>query len=395
MKNNRAGGRHSLGSLGCDAGTGGCLMLLLAAALLTGCSKSPYAPDTASGTQATVTLTREQREHVSLYKVAPATYRRTVEATGIVDFDNDQATSVLAPFSGPVTRLLVPLGAEVKAGEPLAVVESPDFASAISAYRKAIATARTLRRLADLDKDLVQHNGVSQREADQAQTDAISAEADRDAALRELLSLHIPAETISEIQQDRPVSQTGALIRSPISGTLVERLISPGELLQAGTTPCFTVADLSRVWIMAQLFGSDLDSVSVGDDADIVTGIGTNNFPGKVDNIAALVDPDTRAVQVRVVADNPGRFLRKQMYVRVLLHDHRESTGLLIPASAVLHDDENLPFVYVAQADGGFARKHVTLGYRAADRYEASSGLSSGEQVVVSGGLFLQFMQSQ
>lgn len=371
------------------------MVTLSAVSLLAACSRNVDNNGTASAAPGTVTLTREQRDHVQLYKVTQGTYRRTVEATGIVDFDNDQATSVVAPFSGPVTRLLVPLGAEVKSGQPLAAVESPDFASAIGAYRKAIASARTLRRLADLDKDLVQHNGVSQREAAQAQSDATSAEADRDAALRELVSLHVPAETIHEIQQDRPVSQTGALIRSPIPGTLVERLISPGELLQAGTTPCFTVADLSRVWVMAQLFGSDLASVSVGDDADIVTGIGPAHFSGKVDNIAALVDPDTRAVQVRVVADNPTRFLRKQMYVRVLIHDRRETSGLLIPASAVLHDDENLPFVYVAQPDGSFARRHVTLGYRAGDRYDISGGLSLGEQVVVSGGLFLQFMQSQ
>jgi len=371
------------------------MVTLAAVLLLAACSRNADTNGTASAAPDTVTLTREQRDHVQLYKTASGTYRRTVEASGVVDFDNDQATSVLAPFSGPVSRLLVPLGAEVKSGEALAVVESPDFATAISAYRKAIATARTLRRLADLDKDLVQHNGVSQREEEQALSDAIGAEADRDAALRELVSLHVPAATISEIQQGRPVSQSGALIRSPISGTLVERLISPGELLQAGTTPCFTVADLSRVWVMAQLFGADLASVSVGDDAEIVTGSDSGVFSGKVDNIAALVDPDTRAVRVRVVAENPTRFLRKQMYVRVLIHARRESTGLLIPASAVLHDDENLPFVYAAQPDGSFVRKHVTLGYRADDRYDITGGLSAGEQIVASGGLFLQFMQSQ
>jgi len=371
------------------------MVTLATVLLLAACSRNADTNGTASVAPDTVSLTREQRDHVQLYKVASGTYRRTVEASGVVDFDNDQSTSVLAPFSGPVTRLLVPLGAEVKSGEPLAVVESPDFATAISAYRKAIATARTLRRLADLDKDLVQHNGVSQREEAQAQSDAIGAEADRDAALRELVSLHVPAATINEIQQDRPVSQSGALIRSPISGTLVQRLISPGELLQAGTTPCFTVADLSRVWVMAQLFGADLASVSVGDDTEILTGSDSGEFSGKVDNIAALVDPDTRAVQVRVVAENPTRFLKKQMYVRVLIHDRRESTGLLIPASAVLRDDENLPFVYAAQPDGSFVRKHVTLGYRADDRYDITGGLSSGEQIVASGGLFLQFMQSQ
>jgi cobalt-zinc-cadmium efflux system membrane fusion protein len=83
------------------------------------------------------------------------------------------------------------------------------------------------------------------------------------------------------------------------------------------------------------------------------------------------------------------------MYVRVLIHARQESTGLLIPVSAVLRDDENLPFVYVAQADGSFARQHVTLGYRAGDQYDIGAGLRAGDQIVVAGGIFVQFMQTQ
>jgi cobalt-zinc-cadmium efflux system membrane fusion protein len=346
-------------------------------------------------TASNVRLTTAQRQNIHLYTVAPSRFRRTLETTAAVDFDNDQATSVLAPFSGPVSRLLVSQGDEVSKGRPLAIVDSPDFAAAISAYQKALATARTDRRLADLDKDLVEHNGVSQREYEQAQTDAVNAEADRDAALRALVSLNVPPQAIEAIQQGRPVSHPGGVIRSPVAGTVVEKLITPGELLEAGTTPCFTVADLSRVWVMARLFGSDLSAVSVGDPAEVVTGIDAHNFPGRVDKISALVDPDTRAVAVRVVVENPRHALRKQMYVRVLIHSRYESSGLLIPISAVLRDDENLPFVYLAQSDGSFARRQVTLGSRVADQYEVPAGLHAGDQVVVAGGLFVQFMQSQ
>ena len=346
-------------------------------------------------TASNVRLTPAQLQHIHLYTVTPSRFRRTLETTAAVDFDNDQATSVLAPFSGPVSRLLVSQGDEVSKGQPLAIVDSPDFATAISAYQKALATARTDRRLADLDKDLVQHNGVSQREYEQAQTDATNAEADRDAALRALVALNVPSEAIEAIREGRAVSHPGGIIRSPVAGTVVEKLITPGELLEAGTTPCFTVANLSRVWVMARLFGSDLSAVSVGDPAEVVTGIDEHNFPGRVDKISALVDPDTRAVTVRVVVDNPQHALRKQMYVRVLIHSRYESSGLLIPISAVLRDDENLPFVYLAQSDGSFARRHITLGSRVADQYEVPTGLRSGDQLVVAGGLFVQFMQSQ
>jgi membrane fusion protein, heavy metal efflux system len=218
----------------------------IAAITLSGCSPRNASNQAATTTASNIRLTAAQREHVQLVTVQPSRFHRTLEATGVVDFDNDQATSVLAPFSGPVTRLLVSLGAQVKAGTPLAVVDSPDFATAISAYRKALTTAQTSRRLADLDKDLLAHNGVSQREEAQAETDAVSAEADRDAALQELVSLRVAPQTIKDIQDGRQVTHTEATIRSPIAGTVVERLITSGQLLEAGTTPCFTVADLSR-----------------------------------------------------------------------------------------------------------------------------------------------------
>jgi cobalt-zinc-cadmium efflux system membrane fusion protein len=342
-----------------------------------------------------VTLTAVQRQNIRLFSVEAAKFHRTIEAMGVVDFDNDQATSVLAPFSGPVSRLLVSLGDRVKKGDPLAEVASPDFATAISTYSKSLATAKTDRRLADLDKDLIEHHGISQREADQAETDAVNAEADRDAALQELVSLNVPPETIRDIQQGRPILRVKGMIRSPVTGTVVEKLITPGELLQAGTTACFTVAKLSRVWVMTQVFGSDLASLKLGDPAKVMTDIGSNEFSGTVDNISALVDPDTRSVVVRVAAENPGEVLKKQMYVRVSIQAREESSGLLAPVSSILRDDENLPFVYAAQPDGSFARQHVTLGHRVGDRYDILAGVKAGDQIVVEGGVFVQFVQNQ
>ncbi|MEA3174356.1 MAG: rane fusion protein heavy metal efflux system [Gammaproteobacteria bacterium] len=375
--------------------------LFLAAALITagglsGCSGKAAETHSAAPTDlGNVRLSDAQRGHIQIFEVQSAAFHRTIEATGVVDFDNDQSTSVLAPFSGPVSRLLVPLGQQVKKGDALAAVESPDFATAISGYQKALSTAQTNRKLADLDQDLLTHNGVAQREAAQAETDAANAEADRDAALQELVSLQVPAAAIKEIQAGRKVARVEGMIRAPVAGTVVERLVTPGQLLQAGETPCFTVANLSRVWVMAQVFGADLGAVSVGDAAQVNSGAGSKGFSGKVDNIAALVDPGTRAVAVRVVVDNPGDLLKKQMYVRVRLQSRQESRGMLIPASAILRDDENLPFVYQLQTDGSLARQHVTLGSRTGDAYDIAEGLSAGDKIVVDGALFIQFMQNQ
>src|ERR1019366_2137367 len=241
-------------------------MLMAAVMPGTGCSsKSENVPQPSIAKAGNVALSAAQRQNIRLYTVATSKFHKTIEITGIVDFDNDQATGVLAPFSGPVSRLVVSLGDQVKKGGALAEVDSPDFAAAIGAYRKALATAKTNRRLADLDKDLIEHHGIAQREADQAETDAVKA------------------QTIKDIQQGRPIPRAAGIIRSPVAGTVVERLITPGELLQAGTTPCFTVANLSRVWVMAQLFGSDLASVNLGDSAQVLTATDSKSYSGRVD----------------------------------------------------------------------------------------------------------------
>jgi len=361
-----------------------------------GCSPKTETPAEASAAASgNVTVTAAQRERLHLQTVHPAAFHRTIETTGTVGFDGDHATTVLSPISGPASRLLVSLGAQVKAGDGLALVDSPDYATAISGYRKAVVTAKNLRRVADLDKQLFAADAIARRDLEQAQTDAVNGEADRDAALQQLHAIGVSDEAVRDIQEDRPATSIAGVIRSPLTGTVVEKLITPGQLLQAGTTPCFTVADLSQVWVAADIFESQLASVAVGDSAEIVTGASADSFPGTVENISAMLDPNTRSIGVRVVARNPGEVLKKQMYVHVLIHSGRESTGLLAPVTAILRDDENLPFIYLAASGGGFERRHVTPGSRVGDQYEITAGLKDGDQLVADGALFLQFQQNQ
>jgi cobalt-zinc-cadmium efflux system membrane fusion protein len=358
--------------------------------LIAGCDQKSSSPPPQG---ANVTLTRAQLARIQLYTVQQGQYRREVDSNGTVDFDNNQATQVLAPFGGMVSRLIVEQGAEVKKGDALAAVLSPDFSAAVSAYRKALVSAETLRKLADLDKDLLAHQGVSQKEANQAESDATGAEADRDAALLALRALNVDPKVIADTQAGKPTARVEGLIRSPLPGTVVEKLVSPGQTLQANITPVFTVADLSKVWVIAHVFDSDISSVHQADRAQVTVNGRTVN--GVVDNVGAEVDPNTRSVAVRIVVDNPRDFLKRQMYVPVKILSAQAVKGILAPVSAILRDEENLPFVYIAQPDGSFARRRVTLGYRGGDRYDIPEGLRPGERVVADGGIFVQFMQQQ
>ena len=367
----------------------------LALALVAGCSSSPDEGNNATPAIANVHLTKTQRAHIQVYTVVPIGYHRKVEAPGTVDYNNDQATAVVSPFNGPVTRILVTLGQAVTKGQPLALVASADYAAAIGTYRKTIVTAANARRLANADRDLAAHNGISEREAQQAQTDAASAEADRDSALQTLRSLGVDKGTISKALAGAPLAGAVGVIRAPVAGIVTDKEITPGQLLQAGSSAAFTVANLSQVWVLAQIAPNDLSSIGLNDMAEINPGNGTGTFRGTVQNISTSVDPNTRAVVARVVTPNPGNLLKKQMYVDVSIEAGRVSTGLLVPVSAVLRDDENLPFVYLALPDGSFARRHITLGYRDSQNYDVTNGLQSGDRVVANGAIFLQFMQSQ
>lgn len=374
---------------------GATLAALLATVALGACSSHQDALQSAATTPHNVTLTQAQQQSIQLYTVEPSSYRTVTDTTGVVDYDQNRSTAVLAPFSGPVTKVLVSLGQKVKQGQPLAIVASPDFAAAVDAYRKALAAAHAAAQVAANDKDLYAHHAISQRENAQAQSDAIGAASDSNAARQALLALPVDPQVVKAIEQGRAVTNVQGVIRAPIAGTVVQRSITPGQLLQAGSTACFTVADLSKVWVMAQVFDSDLAKVQVGDSAEVETGSGAKALPSKVANVSPEVDPDTRSVAARVVVDNPGDLLKKQMYVRVRISSARPERGLLVPVDAVLRDDENLPFVYLQAVDGSYARRPVTLGVRTGNRYLIAAGLEAGDKVVTEGGIFVRFIQTQ
>jgi membrane fusion protein, heavy metal efflux system len=346
------------------------------------------------GAPKNVILTAEQRQRIQLVTVQPVSFRPVVEATGNIAFNGDRSTQVLSTVSGPATRVVVNPGAVVTKGQPLAYVSSPDFASAVANYRKAQTAFRNAKRIADRDSALFKNDALARGELEQAQADLAAAEADLEAAVQSMRALGVEESQIQAIQQGR-AAPIEAIIRAPIAGTVVEKLIADGQLLAAGSTPCFTIADLSTMWVMANVFANDLKDVAVGQPVDIIADISQAPIAGRVDYIAALADPGTKAVSVRIVAPNKSQMLRRDMFVRVQIKSGHEHRGILVPVASVLRDDQNLPYVFVSVGTTGFARRRINLGSRVGDKYEITSGLTAGDQVVADGALFLQFAESQ
>jgi cobalt-zinc-cadmium efflux system membrane fusion protein len=369
--------------------------VLIIAACSRGAEESAATDSAADKPAGGFSIPAAQLSRIHIVPVRQMVFRPTISTTGTVAFNGDRTTQVLAPVSGPVTGTFVSLGARVSAGTPLASVSSPDFASAVANFRKAETAYQHLKRIATLDEELFKTDAIAHRDVEQAEADAAAAAADRDAAAEQMRSLGVDRATISAIQAGRFVASLQAVIRAPISGIVVEKLVNPGQLLQAGTTPTFTVADVSSMWVSANVFEADLPNVHRGESAAITVDPTSPPMAGTVDNVADLVDPSTKATGVRIVVSNPRGALKRDMLVRVSITADREQTGLLVPTSAVLRSDENLPFVFVALPGGGFNRRQVTLGPRVGDMYQVLSGLAAGERVVSEGGLFLQFAETQ
>ena len=197
------------------------------------------APRDSSISAREVSLTPAQASRIHVATVTMQAYRPVVQTTGTVAFNGDRSTQVLAPVSGPITRIIVKAGSVVQRGAALATVTSPDFAAATAAYRKAQAAYLNAKRIADLDAQLFRNDAIARRELEQAQTDAAGAAADRDAAIEQMRALGVDEGSIAALRENRAGAPTQAVIRAPISGTVVEKLVNPGQLIQPGSTPCF------------------------------------------------------------------------------------------------------------------------------------------------------------
>jgi cobalt-zinc-cadmium efflux system membrane fusion protein len=372
---------------------------VLAAGLVSACSSKDASgrqlADTALGPKpSNLTVTADQRQRIHLVTATSVAFRPTVEATGNVAFNGDHSTQVLSPVSGPAVHVIAEPGQYVRKGDPLAEVSSPDFATAVATYRKAETAYRNAKRIYAQDSALFKNDALARTELEQAQSDLASADADVGAAIEGMRSLGVDEEQIQAVRDGKKTS-IAAVVRAPIDGTIVEKLISQGQLLAAGTTPCYTIADLSTMWVLANVFANDLGDVSAGQHADVITDNARAPMPGRVDYIASLADPGTKAVQVRIVVPNANRALRRDMFVRVQIKSSSEHRGILAPVSSVMRDEQNLPYVFVTTPGNSFARRKITLGNRFGDSYEIVQGLVDGDQVVADGALFLQFAETQ
>lgn len=335
-------------------------------------------------------LPADQMSHIRIYTVVQAPLERTLRLSGAVAYNGYVTTPVITQVGGPVSRIVVTPGEHVKAGQPLLYVASPDYSQMRSAYIKARNAFQLADRFYKRAEDLFAHQVISQADLDQAESNRAQAEADvqsSEQAIR-VLGISNPESILTA-----PSSAELPLL-APLAGEIVDRLCSPGQLLQAGGTQCFTLSDMNSVWVLVNVYQNDIAYVHVGEDVTIDNETYPGVVRGKIQYVAPALDPTTRTLQARIEASNPGERLKKDMYVTAEVRAGAIPNALSVPDAAVLRDSENMPYVYLQTGSNQFARRMVTLGESQAGKTQILSGLQAGDKVVGDGSLFLQFQNS-
>jgi cobalt-zinc-cadmium efflux system membrane fusion protein len=327
--------------------------------------------------------------HIQTTLVSLEPVGNSLAATGRVTFSDVRVSHVFSPVTGRVTSVLVSLGERVRQGQPLAVIQSPDMGSALSDVTRAEADLAAAQRDYERQKELYDAHAAAQRDFEAAESTYRKAKAERDRAADKSRLLGGRAESPSYV----------FVLRAPIDGEVVARNVNLGAEVQGqysgGNAPeLFTVGNLDRVWVMADVFEVDLPRVREGIPAYVnVVAFPGKTFYGTVDWISGSLDPQTRTAKVRCTIDNREHLLRPEMYATVAIQTEARRK-LAIPRSAVVRlADTMVVFVDKGAAPNGgerFERRLVSVDEtQAADYVPVVSGVQRGEKIVSSGAVIL------
>lgn len=370
------------------------LLILSAILILAGCegSKSEAANNRANDPNhpELFAIPQNQMSHVQVMTVQLTTLTRTLRLTGAVAYNNFRTTPVITQVSGPVSRIVVVPGEKVRKGQPMLYVASPDYSQLRTNYLKAKDAYSLAQKTNARSQDLYQHHAIAVKDLEQAESAEVQAGGDLASAEAALKVMGI---TDPDALMKAPPSFEVPVL-APIGGEVVEQLVSVGQLLQPGNTQCFTISDLSTVWVLVNVYQKDLPYVRVGDQVVIQTDTYPDVFNGRIAYVAASLDPSTRTLQARIETVNPGEKLKKDMYVTATVQAGKIEKAIAVPDSAVLRDSENQPFVYTEVSPNQFGRRPVTLGESLQGQTQITAGLQPGDRLIGDGSLFLQFANS-
>lgn len=298
-----------------------------------------------------------------------------------VQADPARVIHVFAPVSGKLVALNVKAGDQVRAGQPVAILQSSDAASAHSDYEKAKAQAERSQSAVRRVSLLYQHEVVAARDFEDAKAQAASDESDLARTRERLLLLGL--------KEDQSTDKVTVV--APRSGVVIETASAAGEFSKSldASNALVTIADLSSIWIVGNVYEHDLQSIASSATVTVTADAYPSlTWKGRISRIADVVDPTTHTVKVRVVLDNHERKFKPDMFAAIHINGPAASMAT-IPSSALLHEQSKV-FVVLQSSGGKYSRREVDVEHSDAQVAVVRSGLQPGDVVVTSGAELLR-----
>lgn len=341
-------------------------------------SSAPAPAFVSTGQGLVVSETSPLRRQMKVAAIFPKPTRHELNVPATAEADPAKMAKISPPLPGRVVKLLVRLGDAVKQGAPLFSLDSPDLVAAQSDFLKARSAEAQADRAYARQKDLCEHGIGAKRDLEEAETE-------RDLARSELerASTRLHLLGVDPGQVGRPV-----LVRAPVSGRIIDLAVASGEYQNDPAAVLMTVADLSTIWVTANVPEKDIQRVAVGQDAVIdFAAYPGEHFAGRVQFIGEVLMPETRSVRVRIELDNPQGRLKPGMFARVTLRGKEAPEILVPPAALQVRGDKS--YLFVEKTPWSFERRPVEVGETLPDGVCIVHGLSAGERVVIDNSIVL------
>ncbi len=339
--------------------------------------------------------TAAQMRQLSFETVGTGTDPNAVQATGVISVNQDASTPIFLPVSGQIGTVYVEAGQHVMRGQPLFEISSTDFVDArntmlAAAAQRATAAAQlqTAQQNEKRQEAIFTTAGGAEKDYRQSQADLVAAQSNMRAAEAASTAAQERLALLGKSPSDGPSMKS--VFRAPVAGTIASRDVAPGQYVTAGgSSALMTVADLSRVWLVAQVSERDASSVHIGD----VVNVTTPAFPGRIfqatiENVAAQLDPTTHRLPVRATVANADQALKPQMFASFSIHRKVAQSALLVPSQAVIHEGESAR-VWVVGKNGLLWTREVKVGDSANGFDTIAKGLKPGERIVTAGAIFV------
>jgi cobalt-zinc-cadmium efflux system membrane fusion protein len=320
---------------------------------------------------------------------------RTVRATGLVGFDDTRVARIRPLTRGRLLETRVELGTRVQAQQILATydhVEISDLTGQLAVARAGLARARAeadaMGKALDRNRELLAIGGVARAELERRSADAARADAGVRAQEAEIAMIGEKLRRFG-VASSAAARTAGSPIQAPIDGIVVKIDVVPGEIVDVDRE-LFTIADLSTVWVQADVLEKDLGLIRPGLDASIgVAGHPDRRFAGRVNYVADMLDPQTNTARVRCAVANPDGALKLNMFASVEIAVPTGRAAATVPPGALQYVDEK-PVIFVRKSPDGFERRDVRLGVEARDWIEILDGVTPDEAVVTTGSFQLK-----